>query len=198
MKLRSRPTAALITFLVLFAGGYALYRLVLASHGKAPEEFASARAEGALVAQTIVTLSNEVSGALQAISTLDKERRYEEALAAVTALSEKNENMREQAIRLSQEMEKMARALPQIESVEARDIALESINNRIELITRLISYNDGVMRLLNELRLKFSGAHFTGEDVAGLINQINLEVAAINDFNTRATEAMDRFDRAMK
>lgn len=198
MKLRSRPTVTAVVFLFLLVGGYAIYRLVLASQGQIPEDFANSRAEGALVAQMIVSLSGEVSGDLQRVSELDKEQRYEEALSAVTELSAKNEKMRDEAIQLSKELEKMTKALSEIKSPEARNFALESINHRLALITRLVSYNDGIVRLLNELRLRFSGVNRSDGQVGIIIGRINLEVAAINDFNKRAMDAMDRFDRAMK
>ncbi|MEK7608153.1 MAG: hypothetical protein AAB495_01085 [Patescibacteria group bacterium] len=198
MKLRFRPTAAAITFFILFFGGYALYRLVRASQWQIPEEFVQSRSEGALMAQMIVSLSGEVSNELQRINELDKDRRYEEALTAVTELATKNGKMREEAVNLSRELERMTKSLSEIRSPEARDLALEAINNRLALIIRLISYNDGIMRLLGELRLHFVGASGSTDQVSVIINRINLEVAAINDFNRRATEAMDRFDRATK
>src|SRR3989344_5541376 len=198
MRLPRFSRVSSVLFFFLLAGGYAVYRLVLAGQESIPEEFENARAQGAFVAQSIVGLAGDLSGELQTVRFLDSERKYEEALTIVTHLAEKNEEMRTKAVELSQELEKMTIALASIQSFEAREAALDGIGNRLALISRLIAYNDEMVKLLNALRLRFAGGGASGEDVGAIIARLNNEVAAINDFNAKATTAMDRFDKLVR
>jgi hypothetical protein len=175
-------------------GGYAFVRFVL-NAGNIPKEFVDARMQGAIIAQNIVNLSNQSALDLSKINELDNGGNYTEALNLTTDVIKQSQQIRDQAVALSGEVETMTRALSGIDSMDARQAALESIANRLALISRLINYSGYLGQLLDTLRNHFSGKIVKGNNVASLVDQINAEVRAINNFNSQAGQAMDRFDK---
>lgn len=163
---------------------------------RVPKEFQDARLQGALIAQNIVDLSAQLSEQMTVVNNLDKEQNYTEALNVVTAVMQKNQEIRNQAVALSGEVEKMIKNLSEVKSFEARQAALEAISNRLALLSRLINYSGYLAQLLGALRDKFT---HTGspQNVGYLVNQINAEVTAINSFNKQSIQAMERFDAQM-
>jgi DNA repair ATPase RecN len=170
----------------------------LTSDSNVPGAFTASRIEGASIAEVVVGLSNKLSEDLEKVSELDRNARYDEALAQTDILIKQNEEIRKEAMRLAKEMEEMAKVLSEIEPAEARQAALDSISNRLALISRLITYSDKLQELLGVLRNRFSATGQTDQRVRVIIDEINAEVTAINNFNKVATEAMERFDQLVK
>jgi DNA repair ATPase RecN len=111
---------------------------------------------------------------------------------------EKSIEIRNQAAALADEISSMTKALPAIQSFEARQAAIESITNRFALLNKLINYSNYLSELLTALQDRFEGTPGAAKRVAVLVNQINAEVQAINTFNGQAGQAMDRFDAITK
>lgn len=187
-----------LIFAASIFGGYLAITLAGSFGGGAPRAFSEARMQGALIAQSIVDASNQSAVGLQKINDLDKKGDFTEALNEVTVLVGKSQEIRDQAVRLSAELEKMTRALSGVESDEARAAALEAISNHLSLITRLVNYSNYLGRLLEVLRNRFLGKFSDSERVADLINQINEEVKSVNDLNLQAKTAIDRFDQLVR
>jgi hypothetical protein len=158
-----------------------------------PAEFTEARMRGAVISQDIVNLSNEISKDLETVNRLDNEGRSREALSAVVPILEKTNDLKKKAAELSAELQKMTASLLNVKSQEAQRAAMESITNRMALISRLLSYGDYMTQLAETLRRRFINAR-TNESVAQIVAQINAEITAINNFNRAAGQAMDRFD----
>jgi len=192
----SRAIKVVVAFVIVIVGGYLAARFTGKANG-IPNAFSDARLQGALIAQNIVNLSSTSVYELQRINELDREQKYTEALHVAIQTAAKSKEIRDEAVKLSQELEKMTRALSDIRPDEARHAALESISNRLALITHLINYSAYLGELLEALRTRFSGAPLT-EDVAVLVVRVNAEVTEINNFNARATEAMERFDAIIR
>ncbi len=193
----SRRIKIFIALIVVVLGGYiANSQLGFSSNG-VPHDFKEARLQGGIIAQDIVNISNHMSEQLAMINKLDSEGNLAEALNQTTALLQETDAVKNRAIELSTELEKMTGALATIKSPEARTAALESISNRLALISRLLSYNTYLAQLLTTLRDRFTGMS-TNMRVATIIAQINAEVNAINNFNREAGQAMDRFDKITK
>ena len=76
------------------------------------------------------------------------------------------------------------------------DPVFNTNTDRMALISRLFSYSDYLSQLSDVLQHHFRGIP-DNRNVAAIISQVNGEVTAINSFNRAASEAMDRFDRAM-
>jgi len=197
MSKRARRLTIFLVFFLMIGGGYALTRLSWKSSGT-PKEFVDARLKGALIAQSIVNLSNQSVIDLAKISEFDSRGRFADALALTADVIKQSQQIRDEAVSLSGQVEIMTRSLSDIDSLEARQAALESIANRLALISRLINYSGYLGQLLDTLRGRFTGSAQTNQEVAALIDQINGEVRAINSFNSQAGQAMDKFDKLVK
>jgi len=196
MRPLSRRTKIFFIFLVLIIVGYLSARFGRFSEA-VPPDFKEARSQGAMIAQDIVNISNEVNADLEKVNQYEKEKNMSEALNLTAALLKRSEEVKTRAQDLSAQLEKMTGALAEIESPEARALALESITDRLALISRLLSYSDYLSNLLTTLSDRFSGMK-DSTDVQKIIGQINAEVTAINNFNRQAGQAMDRFDEIVR
>lgn len=189
----SRRITLIIVFVLLVGGGYATFHFW--SGGGVPQAFTDARLKGALISQNIVNLSNESTLDLAKISEYDTRGNYTEALNLTTDVIKQSQEIRDQAVELSGQVEEMTKALSDLGSLDARQAALESISNRLALLSRLINYSGYLGQLLDVLQNHFIGKTYNDHDVSLLIDQINAEVRAINSFNSQAGQAMDRFDK---
>jgi len=185
----------LLAFLVIVGGVY------LASFGfssnAVPKEFSEARLQGALISQVIVDKSNEISSDLEKVSKLESQRNFDEALTVTLGLIKKSQELRAEALKLSNQLEKMSLNVSGVDQREAKEAALEAIANQLALINRLLNYSEYLAQLLTTLKDKFLGyPYYTS--VPDLIEKINSEVKEINNFNYLATSAMNRFDAAVE
>jgi hypothetical protein len=195
MSKRARRIIIFFVFVFIVGGGYVLVQFLLSSGG-VPKEFTDARLQSALIAQDIVNLSNQSVIDLAKINELDMQGKSTEALNLTTDVIKQSQQIRDRAVELSGQIEIMTRSLSNIDSLEARQAALESIANRLALISRLINYSGYLGQLLDTLRSHFVGSTQSGnKDVELLIDQINGEVRAINNFNSQATQSMNKFDK---
>jgi hypothetical protein len=183
----------LILFIFIILLAYFVLRFLIVDVKNIPEDFLRARQEASLIAQDIVTISNESTNSLGEIARLDKERKYTEALVLISKELERNRQARERAIKLSVQLETMAKNLAEISPASAGQKALEAISSETALISRLITYNDYLTQLLEILRGKFLGKN-QGDKIPELIAQINGEIQAINDLNRKFNETMKEFD----
>lgn len=195
MRFFSRRAAIIVAFLAIVFGGYFLGVRQLNS-STPPVDFTEARMRGAVISQDIVNLSNEISKDLETVNRLDNEGESREALSAIVPVLEKTNNLKKKAAELSMELEKMTASLLKVKSQDAQRAAMESITNRMALISRLLSYGDYMTQLAETLRRRFINAS-TSQSVAQIVAQINAEITAINNFNRAAGQAMDRFDAIM-
>lgn len=191
--LGSRRTKAILIFVAIVVLGYAVVRFTQGS-GAVPRDFTDARLQGAIIGQNIVNLSNQSTETLAQVNALDQKQDYTSALAATADLVTQSQEIRDQAIQLSGQIEQMTTALSGISDLNARQAALESISNRLALINQLINYSGDLGKLMDVLRSRFSSKGGTNAEVQALVNQINTDVNAINNFNSQAGQAMDRFD----
>lgn len=168
-------------------------RFLIVEPRNIPSDFLAARQEASLIAQNIVSISNESTDRLNEIAQFDKDREYTEALILISQELERNSQARGKAIKLSAQLEIMAKNLAKISPASAGQIALEAISSETALISRLITYNDYLTKLLEVLREKFLEKH-NGDQVSELISKINDEAKAINDLNQKFNEVMKKFD----
>lgn len=190
---KSRQAKIILGFVAIVVVGYAAARFTQGSGG-VPGDFTNARLQGALIAQDIVNLSNESTNGLERVNELDKQGDYANALAMMSDLVAQATEIRNRAVELSAQIEQMTKALSDIDDFNARRAALESISNRLALLTQLISYSADMSQLMEVLQSRFTGTGGTSAKVQALVNQINTDVNAINNFNAQAGQAMDRFD----
>jgi hypothetical protein len=187
--------AKIITvFAIMVLMGTGVFAL-LKQQNQVPQSFVEARSEGAAIAANIVALSNQSAASLQQVNKLDEQGKYTDALTETTDLVAQSQKLRDQAVALSTQIGNMTKALTAVNSFEAQQDALESISSQLALITQLVNYSNDLDKLLITLQNHFTGKTWQANDVVALINQINLDVTAINSFNNQATQAMAQFDK---
>jgi hypothetical protein len=193
----SRRTKIIAAFIIVIGAGYGIARFWQAENA-VPADFTAARTQGAIIAQTIVNTSNQSTAALETINKYNQDGDYAAALASTTYLINQSAGLRDQAVQLSAQVGQMTKDLSDISSSAAQQAALESISSRLALINELISYSNDLDRLLSTLQTRFSGTPVPNATVMGIVNQINTDVNAINNFNAQAGQAMDKFDSIEK
>lgn len=197
MSLRRRIILFFVFFTAIIAV-YFVFRMIFAPSIKVPDDFSAARTRGAVVAQDIVNESNFAVSQIAKINELDKEKKYAEALKEINSTRSTLRAMRSRAVDLSKELTIMTQALFGVNSEVARQAALESISDRMSLISNLIAYTDDMDKLLSALEYHFETGAGNSARISSLVQNVNSEVNAINAFNSQAGQAMDRFDRIVK
>ncbi|MFA5386094.1 MAG: hypothetical protein WC297_00205 [Candidatus Paceibacterota bacterium] len=201
MKMMSKPGfrlpkkfRAILIFIVIILVAYLLIRMIPTGAQKVPKEFLEARANASPIAQDIVNNSNDLTKSLDQVAQFDSEKKYTEAINFLTKEIDRNKDINQKAIKLSEELGKMATAVPNISPASASQLALQAISSETTLISRLIVYNGYLGQLLEELRLKFLGQKTDGQTIKDLIGKINDEVKNINALNVQFNSSMDKLD----
>ena len=193
MSTFSRRTKIIAAFIIIVAVGYGLVLFWQWQNG-VPASFTAARVQGAIIAQTIVNDSNQSTDELNAINKYDQEGDYTDALASTTALINQSAGLRNEAVQLAAQVQQMSTDIPNIKSTDAQQAAVQSMTNRLAVINELITYSNDLDHLLAVLQSRFSGTPQPNTEVANIVAQINADVNMINNFNTQAGQAMDKFD----
>ena len=179
---------------IIGVGGYSVLRLV-GDAGFVPVEFSEARIKGAELAKNIVELANGSLGSLEEIAAYDEAGKKSEALILISKEVLKNRDTQAEAIKLSSQLERMARSIEEIKPARARVLAAEAVSAEVALVSRLISYNDFLLQLFEALRQKFQNPTvYANGRVDELVRKINEEAQAINTFNQRFGESLAEFD----
>jgi translation initiation factor 1 (eIF-1/SUI1) len=194
----SRRTNAVFAFVAIVAIGYGVV-LYWQYQNNVPQAFINARSQSAIIAQNIVDTSRQSTATLQEVNQEDLKGDDKDALALVTSMVSKSEDMRNQAVQLSNQIEQMTQSLSDIGSLDARQSALDAISSNLALINQLVNYSGDLGNLLDDLQSRFSGnGTVTNQQIQVLVTQINTDVTAINNFNNQATQAMQQFDTIEK
>jgi DNA repair ATPase RecN len=190
----SRRTKIIVIFVVILVLGSGLFALFQAQ-SQVPSDFTTARTQGAIIAQNIVTLSDQSTADLEKVNEYDKVGDYTDALTLTTTIANQSQQLRDQAVQLSNQVSSMTEALSSISSFPAQQAALESISSRLALISQLVNYSGDLGKLLDVLRNHFTGKTQDTAQVQTLVNQINSDVNAINNYNAQANASMNTFDK---
>ena len=181
--------------IIIGFGAYLLITLVL-PEPYIPQEFSEARLKGAELATKIVDLANNSLESISTIAKYDREGNRPEALTLISKEVLKNRTIQEEAIRLSSQLERMARSLQEIKPNRAKILATEAVSSEIALVSRLLSYNDYLLQLFKTLEAKFQNPSASSNGrVQELINKINEEARAINSFNRKFNQSLAEFDK---
>ncbi len=198
MTIRSRRIYLFFGIFTVFVLAYFVLRIVFTPRVNVPQDFYDARAKGAVIAQNIVNESNGIADTVNTMSALEKQGKISEALTNIQTVKDQAKDIKALAVDLSKELDRMNADLPDINSEEARQAAVESIADRLALISRLITYTDEVNHLAGMLELHFTKNVGRAADIQKLLNDINGDVRAVNTFNSQAGQAMDRFDKIVR
>ncbi|EKD23561.1 MAG: hypothetical protein ACD_81C00218G0005 [uncultured bacterium] len=178
-------------FLVYFVG-----RFLLAQTATVPESFTQARQQASLIAQDIVGMSKDSAMRVSAISTLNNDGKYAEALALVTQELERNRQIRDKAIALSEQLQAMTLNVSAIEPKTSAQAALGAVSTEVTLIGHLLTYNDYLNQLLGIIKGKIvRDPEALSSDVSELVKKINDESIVVNELNETFNDQLDTFDR---
>ena len=183
---------------VLLVGGWYWYSQ--SQEAYVPQEFYDARGRAAEISSRIVQLTDASVHTLRLISTADEAGNYRRGLTLITEEVDRNNEIKSQAVKLSEEVKTMALNLGAVKPEKAASAGLQAATTGLELAQRLVNYNNYSQELLAVLqaRLKSNGAPGTREKIEEIIIKMNHEAEAINDLNKRYQEEIRKFDRLVK
>lgn len=186
-----------LIFAVIILIFYGLAEFILSPKIVIPENFTNSRMQTALISQSIIDLSNQIKDNVSKINSLDEEKKYKEAFNLLNETNIKILDIRQKAVELSRELEKMTKELNNVKAQGAESLAISAITNRLTIISHLINYSDYLFQLNLALQNRFYGKN-NREEILSLINKINTEVEAINNANSEANLDMAKFDATIK
>ena len=192
MSYKTKIGLILAFFIVLI--GLGAYRFWFSGERVVPAGFSQARIEAAKVADNIVRLSSLSLGNLEVIAKYDREKNYQEALKVVPEELARNRQARGEAIKLSNYLDQMAKALPEIKPRRAQGLATEAVGQEISLINHLIIRNELLQQLFEILGEKFKNNGSPNGELKQLINKVNEEAVSINRLNFQFNSTMEKFD----
>ena len=191
-----RRMRILIIFLLIVAAVWLIIKMLTPDAKNTPKEFLETRQEASLIAKDIIDISSRTAENIKKISDLDKNKEYTEALNLISEELNNNRKARENAIKLSSQLETMAKNVSSISPASAGQTAIQAISSETALISRLINYNDYLINLLEILQAKFlEKEKNSNEKIIELIGKINDEAKAINDLNNNFNSLMSEFDK---
>ena len=132
---------------------------------------------------------------LNKISEADHSYQFGPALDLVYQELARTKLAREKAVALTSTLDTMAKTVPEIAPVKARNSAMKGVSEEVSLISHLVVYNDTLNALLETLRYKFTGdIRYDAEDVQKLIGNLNREAKEVNNLNGSFNKTMREFD----
>lgn len=164
-----------------------------------PEDFVNSRLQSSVIAADITSLIGGSLDNLNSIAEADRNYNFGKALNLVAVEQERIEDVKFKAVKLNDELNAMARSIPEIKPNRAGNLALEAASERVSLVGKLIIYNSYLSALLETLKLKFSGSiRYDSTDVQKLIENMNREAREINQLNESFRTKMAEFDKEIK
>lgn len=194
-----KSTKTIVWSVVLIILAYFFVRYIIIGPKSVPEGFAVARESGAALAADIAGLSNAAVEQLQEIARLDREFDFNGAMIVISKELLRNQELKNKALELSDELSKMAHSLSRIQPRAGRELAAEAIGYEVALVSRLIAYSDTAEELFELLRSKYEGGEFfINNQVNKYIDELNSTARTINTFNKAFEETLRKFDELYK
>lgn len=183
------------TIVALVAMAFIGYFFSPFSTATVPQGFIDGRDAAAVHAQDVVSLLKETGNNLRKIQELEQQGKYKDALQIVYYEIEKNRTVTEKALALTGDLEKMAKAVPDIEPSRARETALVAISSEVMLVTTLNGYiNNDLSRLLQLLGDRLLGRSGDIEALNRMVDAMNVKTDSINNLNNQFTQLMEEFN----
>lgn len=195
-KKKNRKSAYVAALaVVILAGGWYWYSQTQLAY--VPKEFYDSRDRAAEVSVRIVQLTDASVTTLGQISAADEKGDYKLGLRLVQGEIERNEAIKEEAVKLSEELRIMAMNLGAVKPKKGAEAGLQAATTGLELARRLVNYNNLAQELLAALqaRLEKNGSPETRQRIEQIILRINEEAEVINNLNEKYQEEMREFDR---
>ncbi len=187
-------------FLIVLLVATAVFLLLKAKTRDLPDSFLEANATASEISKLITDSANESVKKLEEIDLEDRAGNYEKALYMTIDELKKNNEAREKAFVLLNELQKMAASVKDIKSPRAQQLVIQAISSEVSLVTHLLIYNEHWNLLLENLRNKFLSPNprFFEAKTSELIEKINNETATINELNRKYHTLIKEFKREFR
>lgn len=186
-----------VVLTILIALGYGVWFLVNKPPVKPPTEFLTARQRGAEISQKVVELTSATNEKIKEINSSDLNGDILKAMALIEEVKNKNQEAYAQAVKLSEEMRKMAESLEKIFLFSSRQIAVKAISLEVSLITNFIDYTQILNQFLSNLYKAIATSDRSYRRLAEEnLTEINAKTWAINSLNQQFLEEMRVFDKS--
>ena len=184
-----------LVLLLIIIGSIIGYVVWSSTSSRVPDAFLSSRQSAWEYAQMISSSVKDTPKNLDTVQSLEKEGKDTDAMNILVAEAQKNALAQDAAVKLSGELESMAKEIPNIKPEKAGQSALVAISTETALIYRLISYNNYLASLLGLLRDKITGKLYGVDKINQVVDSINGEIDAINGLNQQFIDEMATFDK---
>ncbi len=185
---------ALVVFLVFFF----VVPLFISSKTPLPQKFVNARGAAALISSDIVRLTSETNNAIHAVDTLDFSKEKDRALGLINQAKETNKEAYGKAFTLSQELQKLAESLENIQSPESRRIAYEAVATELSLVSEFITYTQNLQTFLDAVgALVITNTDGNKTAVNQSLLAVNEKTRLINELNGRFNLKMEEFEKTL-
>jgi len=161
-----------------------------------PVEFLESRKRAADAADVIASLTEESAEKLSLVNGADQRGDYIAGLSIVREEIDRGVDIRNTAVDLSEELREMAITLGTVQPNSASAVGFQAVTVGIELVQRLVSYNNNLQELLGTLqaRLENNGGEQTGARIEELVSALNEEAQVINSLSIEYKQLMVQFD----
>jgi len=182
--------------ILLIALGYGVWFFMNKPPVRPPAEFLTARQRGTEISQKVVELTLVTNQKIKEINSFDLNGDILKAMDLIKEAEDKNREAYDQAVKLSEEMRKMAESLEKISLFSGRQIALEAVTLEVTLITNFISYTQTLNLFLSNLykAIATSDSNYRRQ-AEKYLEEINAKTWTINSLNQQFLEKMRVFDK---
>lgn len=186
-----------VILVLVIAAGYGIWFLASQAPAKPPVEFLAARERGAEISQKIVELSSATAEEIAEINSLDLNNDYDKASGLIEDAKNKNQEALAQAVKLGNEVQKMAESLDEIDSSRSQELAMKAITTETSLLTNFMEYKSFLDQFLTNLNLAFatSKAEYRQAATNNLLD-LNIKTGTIKNLNQQFLEQMKEFDES--
>ncbi len=186
----------MIAIIVLIAIILISYFIWIRSSSIIPDDFSNARQLAWNYSQIIAGAVKDTPQNLKLIQQLENAGQSTQALNVLIEEAKKNASAQDAAIKLSGELETMAKEIPNIKPQKSGEAALVAISSETTLIYKLVAYNNYLSNLLELLRQKLTGRLYGVAQINSVIDSINSEIDEINGLNIQFVDYMKSFDKS--
>ncbi|BCX15800.1 MAG: hypothetical protein KatS3mg098_029 [Candidatus Parcubacteria bacterium] len=193
--LKNHKKLKLIIFFLILLGAvsFGVFNLLF-SKAEIPPAFQQGRSQASLYAKEIVGLIHEISQSLREIQNLEGKDKDAKALDIVLVQIEKNNQVRQKAVLLAEELTKMTNAISYIRPPKVGKTALEALSTETVLIQRLVNYNELLSKLLTLIKDGLFSKKTDYDEINKVVNQLNKEADEINKLNDKFLSLIGDFD----
>ena len=195
---RNSTIYLIVTFALLLGLPYITWRFVFSKQFSLPQEFIDSKHRSAIISTELVNLSGASVGDLDTINSLEKQKKYSEALELVYQEVDQVNTMRQKASELLVILQGMTKNLENVRPESARELGLQAINSEVNIINHLITYNNYLEQILKLLTSKFLYGENVGVQLDEVVQKINIEVNTIAELDAQFNESFRKLEELGK